>query len=111
MSPQVLADQRARSRKPDSATAMRDLIAQIRARLPFASAEAQICSGDCTGCSRKLLDYLESELDAWELRLDQGETPGLDDLSRLIRTSKKVYRALERNGLLKSNETVADADG
>ncbi|WP_209262279.1 hypothetical protein [Thiorhodococcus minor] len=88
---------------------MRGLIAEIRARMPFASAEAQICSGDCNGCSRKLLDYLESELDAWELRLGEGETPGLDDLSRLIRISKKVYRVLARNGLVDARQAATDS--
>ncbi|WP_206171803.1 hypothetical protein [Thiorhodococcus mannitoliphagus] len=81
---------------------MRSLIRQIRSTMPFAAAEAQLCSGECNGCSKKLLDYLESELDAWELRLDQGERPGLGDLSQLIRTTKKIHRVLERNGLVEA---------
>lgn len=79
---------------------MRDLIRRVRADLPFEAPEAQVCTGVCQGCSRKLLDFLESELDDWEQRLDAGEWLGLGDLSRLIRTSRKVRRILIRNGLI-----------
>jgi hypothetical protein len=48
----------------------------------------------------KLLDYLESELDLWERRLDEGERPGLAELSRLARTSRKVHKVLLKNNLL-----------
>lgn len=88
------------SRKPDVATAMRDLIRQARAALPFGASEAVVCTGECQGCSRTLLEFLESEFEDWERRLDAGERPGLGDLSRLIRTSRKVRRVLIRNGLV-----------
>lgn len=48
----------------------------------------------------KLLNYLESELDDWESRLAAGERPGLVDLSRLIRSSRKIARALHKAGLM-----------
>jgi hypothetical protein len=79
---------------------MRDLIRQVRAALPFDAPESRVCSGACEGCSRKLLDFLERELEDWETRLDQGEKPGLSDLSRLIGISRKVRRVLARNGLI-----------
>ena len=82
---------------------MRDLIRQARATLPFGASEAQVCTGVCQGCSRKLLDFLESELDDWERRLDAGERPGLGDLSRLMQTSRKVRRILIRNGLIEDS--------
>lgn len=85
--------------KPDTSTAMRDLIAQVRHALPFDLPEARVCDGPCKGCSHKLLDYLESELEDWELRLAQGEQPGLLELSRLAKTSRKVHRVLSKNGL------------
>jgi hypothetical protein len=87
------------SKKPDSATAMRTLIAEIRNSLPFDRPGAQICSDPCRGCSIKLLDYLESELEAWEQRLDTGEKPGLADISRLEKKGRKVYRTLQANQL------------
>jgi hypothetical protein len=88
------------ARKPESATAMRLLIGQIRASIPFDAPEARICSGSCQGCSMKLLDFLASELEDWECRLDAGEKPGLADLSRLMRMGRKVQAVLQRNGLV-----------
>lgn len=108
MSRGVMRDPRSRSRKPDIRTAMRSLIDEVRQALPFESAEAQRCSGDCNGCSKKLLDYLETELDDWEHRLASGEKPGLDDLSRLVRTSRKVHRVLVRNGLIDASVNASD---
>lgn len=94
------SDRRPPSRKPDVATALRDLIRQVRASLPFDAPETQVCSGLCQGCSKKLLDFLDSELASWERRLALGEKPGLDDLSRLIQVSRKVRRVLVRNGVI-----------
>lgn len=79
---------------------MRNLIAEIRNRLPFDKPEAQICSDPCRGCSIKLLDYMQSELEAWEQRLDAGEKPGLADLSRLEKKGRKIYRKLRENQLV-----------
>ena len=86
--------------KPDTSTAMRHLIAQVRAAIPFDAPQSRVCTGNCEGCSQKLLDFLEGELDDWERRLASGERPGLADLSRLARISRKVHGVLERNGLV-----------
>jgi hypothetical protein len=79
---------------------MRNLIAEIRNSLPFDTPGAQICTDPCRGCSIKLLDYMQSELEAWEQRLAAGETPGLADLSRLEKKGRKVYRMLRENRLV-----------
>ncbi len=79
---------------------MRQLIAQVRQNLPFDLPEARVCSGPCKGCSLKLLDYLESELDLWEQRLDEGDKPGLAEYSKLARASRNVHSALQKNGLV-----------
>jgi hypothetical protein len=81
--------------KPDTRTAMHELIAQVRETLPFDAPATQICNGECHGCSLKLLDYLDGELCGWEQRLEAGDTPNFGDLSRLAKTSRKVYAALE----------------
>ncbi|WP_295434528.1 hypothetical protein [uncultured Thiodictyon sp.] len=86
--------------KPDTRTAMRRLIAQIRAAIPFEDSRPRVCTGACDACSRALLDFLEGELDDWERRLAAGESPNLGEVSRLARTSRKVYGVLERNGLV-----------
>ena len=86
--------------KPDVTTVMRGLIRETRDTLPFYLTAEQICAGPCECCSAKLLGYMETELEQWEQRLDQGERPGLSELSQLIRTSRKVRDAVVRNGLI-----------
>lgn len=87
-------------RKPDTRQAMRRLIAAIRAAVPLELPEEEVCRDGCNACSLKLLEFLSSELENWEVRLDQGEKPGLADLSRLEKTARKVHRVLEKNGLV-----------
>jgi hypothetical protein len=86
--------------KPDTRTAMHALITQVRETLPFEAPATQVCSGDCQGCSLKLLDDLDGELCGWEQRLESGETPNFGDLSRLAKTSRKVSAVLQKNGLI-----------
>lgn len=86
--------------KPDTATAMHRLIGQVRAAIPFDLPEDELCADGCTGCSRKLLDYLASELEGWEQRLAGGETPNFGDLDRLAKSSRKIYQTLRNNGLI-----------
>jgi hypothetical protein len=85
---------------------MRQLIEQIRTRLPFDLSEEERCGDTCQGCSTKLLIYLESELDEWQIKLDQGVVPGFGDLSRLAGQAKKIAAVLERNGLISLEESI-----
>ncbi|MEW8626819.1 MAG: hypothetical protein AB2551_13770 [Candidatus Thiodiazotropha sp.] len=87
-------------RKPNTQVAMRQLIEQIRTQIPFDLSEEERCGESCQGCSGKLLIYLESELDEWEVKLDQGAVPGFADLSRLAGKAKKIATLLRRNGLM-----------
>ncbi|MET0052806.1 MAG: hypothetical protein ABW095_17220 [Candidatus Thiodiazotropha sp.] len=75
------------------------MIEQIRAALPFDMSEDERCGDSCQGCSNKLLIYLETELDEWDMKLDQGVVPGFADLSRLATKSRKIAEVLKRNGL------------
>ena len=84
--------------KPDTRTAMQQLIVQVRASIPFDAPET--CSDSCRGCSQKLLEFLDTELESWESRLAEGESPTFGDLQRLARQSRKVFEALQRNGLI-----------
>ncbi|MGB0723169.1 MAG: hypothetical protein ACPGU7_12325, partial [Gammaproteobacteria bacterium] len=86
--------------KPDTTTAMHELIGQIREALPFGMPESQVCIPPCSGCSMKLLGFLETELDGWEYRLAEGEKPGLKELSNLARTGRRIHKVLERNGVV-----------
>jgi len=86
--------------KPKTPAAMQQLIQQVREVLPFNMPEAYLCDGVCKGCSLKLLDYLDVELMDWEGRLQQGEVPCLGDIQRLAKSSRKIHRVLDKNGLL-----------
>lgn len=86
--------------KPTPRIAMQNLIDEVRGTLPFELPEAQLCDGICNGCSKKLLDYLDGELIDWQERLDAGEEPKLGDLAALGKTSRKIYRVLQRNELV-----------
>lgn len=79
---------------------MRQLIAEIRARIPFGLPEAQVCGESCQGCSLKLMEHLAMELEGWESRLAKGETPTLGDLHRLGNNARKIHRVLEMNRLV-----------
>jgi len=87
-------------RKPDTPEAMRRLIGEIRRRIPFDLSEKQLCRDGCNACSLKLLEYLSSELENWEARLESGEKPGLADLSQLARSARKIHRVLVKNGIV-----------
>jgi hypothetical protein len=90
----------AKTRKPDTRTAMYRLIEQIRRAIPFDLSENERCGEHCQGCSSKLLIYLETELDEWQIRLADGVIPNFGDLDRLARSSRKIHRILQQNGLL-----------
>jgi hypothetical protein len=90
------------SMKPDTPVAMQQLIDTIRQRIPFDLPEAYVCSDDCNGCSMKLLEYLDMELIEWERRLDAGDRPNFGDINRLAKMAKKIYRVLDKNGLVKN---------
>lgn len=86
--------------KPNTQTAMRKLIDDVRAAMPFDMPVDDLCSGICNGCSKKLLDYLDIQLIEWEDRLRSGDVPGLGDLDQLAKTSRKIYKVLQRNQLV-----------
>jgi len=88
--------------KPDTATAMRNLIGNIRQALPFDRPEASMCSDNCNGCTLKLLEFIDMELIDWERRLNAGEIPNFGDINRLAKTGRKIYKVAEKNGLVKS---------
>jgi hypothetical protein len=79
---------------------MYQLIERIRREIPFGLPEEALCSDRCQGCSSKLLLYLETELDGWEVKLAAGAMPNFGDLSRLADKCKKIAQVLHRNGLL-----------
>lgn len=86
--------------KPDTHTAMHNLIQEVRSKIPFDMPETQVCSGKCNGCSLKLLEFLDMELVEWEMRLKNGEKPNFGDLHYVSKVSQKIYKVLVRNDLV-----------
>ena len=79
---------------------MFDLIAQVRESIPMDTPESSLCSDHCRVCSKKLLEFLGSELEGWEYRLQQGEVPTFGDLSRIEKIGRKVHKALKNTGFI-----------
>lgn len=79
---------------------MAQLIVEARRTFPLDAPEASVCADECRGCSLKLLEFLQSELENWEARLHDGEKPTLGDLHKLGNTCRKLYAVLEKNGLV-----------
>ena len=86
--------------KPEISTAMQQLIDDTREAFPFGASDAQLCSDHCEGCSKKLLEFLDSELDDWEHKLHDGVKPNFGDIHRMGKICRRVYKVLEKNGLL-----------
>ncbi|MCK5001549.1 MAG: hypothetical protein KAS57_00885 [Gammaproteobacteria bacterium] len=86
--------------KPDTSTAMQNLINEVRATMPFDVGEAQLCADSCNGCSLKLLEFLDMELQDWEQKLQDGVVPSFGDVHKMGKTCKKIYMVLKKNGLI-----------
>ncbi|WP_419534556.1 hypothetical protein [Endozoicomonas sp.] len=93
--------------KPSTPDAMASLINDIRGAIPFGLSEAELCSGTCKGCSKKLLEFLDQELSDWTMRLNAGDKPNLGDIHRLAKTARKIYTALEKNNLVQASRAVS----
>lgn len=92
--------------KPDTVEAMGRLISQIRSTVPFDTPIEELCNGPCTGCSKKLMDYLDMELEEKEALLATGHNPTLGEISRLKKTAIKIHGVLSKNGLVNSTNSV-----
>jgi len=86
--------------KPNTTQAMHVLLTQIKTALPFGLPEHEICAGICVGCPKKLMEYISSEVEYWDCKLENNEKPSLLDLSDLARVGTKVQRSLVKNKLI-----------
>jgi len=86
--------------KPDTRKAMDMLIQQVRSLFPFNTDQTRLCQDYCRGCPKKLLEYIDHELEDWEHRLNAGETPNFGQLHRLGHSCNKIRAVLRFNGLL-----------
>ncbi|MFQ6371779.1 hypothetical protein [Shewanella sp. YIC-542] len=85
--------------KPDCHDAMALLIQEIRRQIPFHLPETTLCAGDCRGCSKKMLEMLDSETSYWESMLTQ-QMPTLRDIRNLQVLAQRTHKILKRNKLL-----------
>lgn len=83
--------------KPNTKTAMQQLIAQIQQAIPLNLNEAQMCQGECLGCSKKMLEMLDAEISYWQYT---DAIPSLKDLKNLENIGRRTYKILKRNQLL-----------
>lgn len=83
--------------KPNTKTAMQQLIAQIQQAIPLNLNEAQMCQGECLGCSRKMLEMLDAEISYWQYT---DAIPSLKDLKNLENIGRRTYKILKRNQLV-----------
>lgn len=91
--------------KPKTDVVLLDIIQQIRDSFPFEMSEDEMCADTCSyGCPKNLLEYIHAEITEWEHRLENGDIPNFRDIQKLAKTSKKIYRILEKNHLVDSDE-------
>ncbi|MGL5027148.1 MAG: hypothetical protein ACRC6P_14395 [Shewanella oncorhynchi] len=83
--------------KPNTQIAMQTLIHQIKETIPLNLEEAQLCQGQCLGCSKKMLEMLDAEISYWQF---SEVTPSLKDLKNLENIGRRTYKILKRNQLL-----------
>lgn len=83
--------------KPNTQIAMQTLINKIKKTIPLNLEEAQLCQGQCLGCSKKMLEMLDAEISYWQF---SEVTPSLKDLKNLENIGRRTYKILKRNQLL-----------
>jgi len=89
------------SRKPDTKTAMYQLLGVIREHIPFGLKEADMCQGICRGCSKKMMEMLDAEVSQWQADLDNElADPTLADLVFMEKLARRTEKILRRNKLM-----------
>lgn len=89
------------SRKPDTKVAMYQLLNVIREHIPFGLKEADMCQGICRGCSKKMMEMLDSEVSQWQADLDNDlADPTLADLVFMEKLARRTEKILRRNHLM-----------
>jgi hypothetical protein len=101
-----------KNKKPDRKMAMLNIIELVRHDFPFDAPESQICGESCVGCPKKLLELVETEIEYWESKLEQGELPNLTEVDRFGKLCKNARRSLVRSGVvepinMKSNHSAS----
>ncbi|CAB0151484.1 hypothetical protein PSI9734_01871 [Pseudidiomarina piscicola] len=90
-------------RKPNTIQAMQQLLDTIRATIPFGLKEADMCQGICRGCSKKMMEMLDSEVSQWQVDLDNETViPTFSDLAFMEKLARRTHKVMQRNNLIPS---------
>ena len=87
--------------KPNTKTAMENLIKEAREKIPFNLSMDGNCEGRCDVCPFKLIEFLDTDFSIWESRLKRGDIPNLGDVHTLGRQCKELYAILQEKGFVK----------
>jgi len=88
-------------KKPNTKTAMYQLLEVIQEHIPFGLKEADMCQGICRGCSKKMMEMLDAEVSQWRADLDnQLAEPTLADLVFMEKLARRTEKVLRRNHLV-----------
>jgi hypothetical protein len=91
--------------KPKTDIVMSKIIQKIREKFPFSMSDQELCTGICYGCPKKLLEYIDMESTEWLQRLESGEVPNFQDIEKMTKVSRKIFRILEKNDLVTGEES------
>ncbi len=84
------------SRKPNTKTAMYQLLDTIREHIPFGLKEADMCQGIC-----RVMEMLDAEVSQWQADLDNDlAEPTLADLVFMEKLARRTKKILQRNHLM-----------
>jgi hypothetical protein len=86
--------------KPNRKDAMQTMINEINQRFPMGAPDRDICLGICSGCPKKLLQFMEMQLEDWQEALDNGEIPTFKQLQKRATQARKIEAVLIKNELI-----------
>lgn len=87
------------NKKPDRITAMQLIIDAVKKEFPLYHEDTFKCGpvNSCTGCPKKLMELVDTELTYWQNEIDNGISPTFDELYQFGKMCKNIRRSLVRN--------------
>jgi len=87
------------NKKPDRITAMQNIIDAVKNEFPLYQEDTFKCGPDntCTGCPKKLMELVDSDLTYWQHEINTGTSPTFDELASFGKMCRNIRRSLVRN--------------
>lgn len=78
---------------------MQQIIDAVKNEFPLYQTDTFKCGpdNDCIGCTKKLMELVDSDLTYWQHQIELGIAPTFDEISRFAKMCKNIRRALVRN--------------